>query len=119
MFPDPSELEITPQELHDVRSSDEPPPFRLVDCREEDEFAICRIDGAELVPLSRFAELAPTRLLDDPKSADLPVVVYCHHGMRSLHATTFLRENGLGRTWSLSGGIDLWSTRIDPAVPRY
>lgn len=119
MLPDETDLEITPHELARLRDSANPPDFRLVDCREEDEFALCRIDGAELVPLSRFAELAPAKLLASDDSAETPVIIYCHHGMRSLQATGFLRERGHGRVWSLAGGIDLWSTQVDPEVPRY
>ncbi len=117
MFPPPDEAEITPTELQSLLSSDDSPAFRLIDCREEDEYAICRIGDAELIPLSRFAEEASTKLLAD--EAPLPVIVYCHHGIRSMNATLYLREKGLTNTWSLAGGIDLWSTQIDPAVPRY
>ncbi|MEM6917339.1 MAG: rhodanese-like domain-containing protein [Verrucomicrobiota bacterium] len=115
MFPDPEETEITPVELQTLLKDDSAPEFRLIDCREEDEFAICRIDGAVLTPLSRFAELGPTAIPD----TDMPAIVYCHHGMRSLQATHFLRQKGFDKVWSLAGGIDLWSTQIDPEVPRY
>ncbi|MEM9018801.1 MAG: rhodanese-like domain-containing protein, partial [Verrucomicrobiota bacterium] len=69
---------------------------------------------AKLVPLTRFGELAPALL-----TIDKPLIVYCHHGMRSLHATNYLREQGASKTWSLAGGIDLWSSQIDPDIPRY
>jgi rhodanese-related sulfurtransferase len=36
-----------------------------------------------------------------------------------MNATLFLRERGLKQVWSLAGGIDLWSSQIDPEVPRY
>jgi rhodanese-related sulfurtransferase len=39
--------------------------------------------------------------------------------MRSMHATLFLRQHGKQESWSLAGGIDLWSRQIDPQVPRY
>ncbi|MEI6537535.1 MAG: rhodanese-like domain-containing protein, partial [Verrucomicrobiaceae bacterium] len=54
MFPSPEKLEISCEELQALREAGE--PFRLVDCREEDEWNICRIEGAELAPLSSFAE---------------------------------------------------------------
>ena len=102
------------------RGDDVASPLRLIDCREEDEFAFNRIDGAELIPLSRFAELAPAKLLDGGGDAkQTPLVIYCHHGMRSLQATHFLRQRGLEKVWSLASGIDAWSQQIDPAVPRY
>jgi rhodanese-related sulfurtransferase len=50
---------------------------------------------------------------------DAEIVCYCHHGVRSLTAASILRQAGFGRAVSLAGGIDLWSRRIDPSVPRY
>lgn len=120
LLPSPADYEITPSELAALMkgaSEGGEYPIRLVDCREEDEFAVCRIEGAELVPLSRFAEEAVRRFRSPDD--DRPIVVYCHHGMRSLHATAFLRERGHNQTWSLAGGIDLWSRQIDSSVPRY
>lgn len=110
--PDPDSAEITPEDTA-AWLAKAPADFQLVDCREPDEWALCRIDGATLVPLSQFAELAPSHL-----TPDRPVVVYCHHGMRSLRATHWLRSKGY-EAWSLAGGIDAWSDLIDPAVPRY
>src|SRR5690606_36432708 len=104
-------------ELAALRDDPGAPAIRLIDCREEDEHAFCRIEGAELVPLSHVAEEASPRLL---KTGDArPLVIYCHHGMRSLRATSFLREKGRSEVWSLAGVIDLWSRQIDPGVPRY
>lgn len=115
MFPSTDDLEITPVELQSILGSDNPEEFHLIDCREEDEFAICKIEGAKLLPLSNFAATASDYL----KGSELPTVVYCHHGMRSMNATVFLRQQGFDNVWSLAGGIDLWSTQIDPGVPRY
>ena len=89
--------------------------LRLIDCREADEWQICHIDGAELVPLSNFAELAP-RKLGDPEA---PIIVYCHHGVRSLHATQWLRRAGYAQAQSLMGGIDRWADLVDPEMSRY
>lgn len=116
MLPSENDLEITVEEAATILA-DEVQEIRLVDCREDDEFQHCRIEGAELVPLSRFAEMAASRLLEIPDSA--PVIVYCHHGMRSMSATQFLRQKGRHRVWSLRGGIDAWSAKIDPTIPRY
>jgi adenylyltransferase/sulfurtransferase len=116
MLPATDEFEITPAALDALLQAPDAPAFRLIDCREEDEFSLCRIEGAELYPLSRFAD-APAGLLaaDD----DRALIVYCHHGMRSMNATLFLRNRGKEKVWSLAGGIDLWSKTIDPTVPRY
>lgn len=93
--------------------------IRLIDCREPDEHALCRIEGADLIPLSRFAEESAHRLPDPTDDSAPALIVYCHHGMRSLNATRFLRQKGHRRVWSLRGGIDAWSQEIDPSVPRY
>jgi len=111
MLPSTEENEITAADLQPILEE-----VRLIDCREDDEFAHCRIEGADLVPLSRFAELSLSILSPDDER---PVVVYCHHGMRSMNATQYLRQRGLEKVWSLAGGIDHWSITIDPDVPRY
>lgn len=87
----------------------------LLDCREQDEFETARIQGATLVPMSELA----TRVgeLDAHKTRD--VVVYCHHGGRSLRVAMWLRQQGFPRAVSMAGGIDQWSQQIDPAIPRY
>lgn len=87
--------------------------FLLVDVREQWEYDTCRIEGAKLVPLSTLpASLAALEQAED-------VVVYCHHGMRSLDATVWLRGQGIEKARSMSGGIERWSAEIDPRVPRY
>ncbi len=116
MFPPVDEFEIDVVGLSALRESDE--LLRLIDCREDDEFAFNRIDGAELIPLSQFAELAPAKLIGEVVE-QTPVVIYCHHGMRSLQATHFLRQRGVEKVWSMAGGIDAWSQEIDAEVPRY
>jgi len=110
------EFEIDVVALSALRESDQ--IFRLIDCREDDEFAFNRIEGAELIPLSQFAELAPAKLIGK-EAGQIPLVIYCHHGMRSLQATHFLRQHGVENVWSMSGGIEAWSLQIDPEVPRY
>lgn len=87
--------------------------FHFVDVREPEEFAMARIEGARLIPMRSVpAALAE---LDD----DRPVVVFCHHGVRSLNVANWLREHGIEQVWSMAGGIDLWSLQIDAKVPRY
>ena len=89
--------------------------FLLLDCRENDEYATARIEGATLLPMgelaARAAELAPHK--------NRSIVVHCHHGGRSLRVAQWLRQQGFSQTQSMAGGIDQWSTDIDPAVPRY
>jgi len=85
----------------------------LLDVREAEEHAHCAIEGSIHLPLGtlsvRLAILNPA----------IPIVVYCHHGVRSLAAVRMLRAKGFGKASSLRGGIDLWTTQIDPSLSRY
>ncbi len=113
--PDPDgQIEIGAGQLNGLLGSGAV-PLRLIDCREPDEWQLCRIDGAELVPLSEL----PAKSAGWDPAAEEHLVVYCHLGMRSLQASQFLRARGFAKTFSLAGGIDAWSTEIDPSVPRY
>ncbi len=89
--------------------------IRLIDCREEDEFALCKIPGAELISLSTFAYVAPERLTNKAE----PILIYCHHGMRSMTAAQYLDKRGYQNVSSLAGGIDAYARLIDPTIPRY
>jgi adenylyltransferase/sulfurtransferase len=104
-------FEVEPGDL--ARWREEGRDLQLVDVRQPVEHDIAHLSGATLLPLaelpSRVAELDPAR----------PVVVYCHHGPRSLRATQWLRQQGFPRVASLAGGIDAWSVEVDPAMPRY
>jgi rhodanese-related sulfurtransferase len=108
-------MEVSPEELKELLEREGPRPFRLIDVREEEEFRICRLEWAELIPLAMLAQEAPIRLIDKDK----PIVVYCHHGMRSSYAAEFLRSHGYEHVYNLTGGIDAWSELVDPSVPRY
>ena len=114
MLPHPSQSEeISPQLLSELLESQE--VFTLIDCRELDEWHFNRIEGARHYPLSKFPEMAQTLLTQ----SESPMVVYCHHGMRSLHATRWLRQHGCQNVFSLQGGIATWSAEIDPSIPCY
>ncbi len=107
-------MEIGWDELSEALAG-QPRP-RLVDCREADEWEICHIEGAQLVPLSSFAENGVPKLGPDKEQW---LVVYCHHGVRSLKATGWLRQQGYHYTQSLRGGIDLWAECVEPTMRRY
>lgn len=102
---------ITVHDLQRLRATGE--ALTLLDVREVFEDEIARIDGRTLLPLGEL----PTRLNEIPKTND--IVVYCHSGMRSAHATQLLQQAGFGRVFNLTGGIEAWSSEIDPTVPRY
>lgn len=105
-----SPLEITASELFDELAAPQPP--LLIDVRNPWEHEVARIEGSTLIPLDSLS----SRL--DEIGADRAVVVYCHHGMRSLMAAETLQQAGR-EARSLQGGIDHWSRSIDPDVPRY
>ena len=85
----------------------------LLDVREPQEFAFNRIEGAQLIPLGEL----PSRYNELDTEAE--IVVYCHHGIRSLQGAYFLLQMGFKRVKNLTGGIDAWSLQVDPRIPRY
>jgi len=105
------DLQIQPRELK--QRLDRGDNFLLVDVREPWEHEMCRIEGAKPIPMSALA--ANLALLEQAEE----VVLYCHHGNRSLDAATWLRTQGVERAKSLIGGIERWAKEIDPRVPRY
>ena len=102
--------EITPRELAELLGRPDAP--LLVDVREPHEHAHARIEGARLIPLATLARAISSM----PRDGN--IVVYCHHGIRSAHAVDILRAAGVPAR-NLSGGIDRWSTEVDPSVRRY
>lgn len=105
--------QISPKELARWLANDR--PVYLLDVRQPSEHELAAIGGSVLVPLdelpARAAEVSP------PTGALL--VVYCHHGVRSLRAAALLHQLGHADVASLAGGIDAWSCEVDPGVPRY
>jgi len=88
----------------------------LIDVREPSEHAIASIEGAELIPMNTV----PLRLAElDARAEAGTLIVFCHHGIRSLNVVNWLRGQGVAACQSMAGGIDVWSAMIDPRVPRY
>jgi rhodanese-related sulfurtransferase len=87
---------------------------RLLDVREPWEFATARIEGSVAMPMGDVPARAHQEL--DPEER---LVVLCHHGMRSMNVTVWLRNQGFEQVQSLRGGIEAWSAEVDPNVPRY
>ena len=85
----------------------------LVDVREQWEWDLARIEGATLIPLRELESRASELNQDDE------IVIYCHMGVRSLKAVFYLQQRGFTNLKNLSGGIDAWSSTVDPNVPRY
>lgn len=88
--------------------------FTLLDVREPWEFETARIGGAKLMPMGDVPSRAHQEL--DP---DDHIVVMCHHGVRSMNVTVWLRQQGFENAQSMRGGIDAWSRRVDEKVPKY
>jgi rhodanese-related sulfurtransferase len=87
---------------------------RLIDVREPWEFATAHIEGSVPMPMGDVAARAHQEL--DP---DERLVVVCHHGQRSMNVAIWLRNQGFEQAQSLRGGIEAWSTEVDPKVGRY
>jgi len=107
--------EITPSDTLTLFTTSENAEYLLLDCRTEEEYLIAKISQAKLIPMQeiseRLDELEPWK----PKR----VIVHCHHGVRSLRVAKWLRERGFEKAQSLKGGIEAWSTEIDPSIPKY
>ena len=52
-------------------------------------------------------------------SQSLELVIYCHHGVRSMVAANWLAARGLSNVTNLDGGIDAWTQHVDPTTPAY
>ena len=104
--------EITPADLHEKLSSGQ--QLQLIDVREPEEFAICKLPESKLIPLGeipkRYSEIDP----------EAEVIVICHHGFRSAQAIQFLSQRfGFTNLINLKGGIHAWAEQVDPEMPVY
>lgn len=105
--------QISPEDVKAKLDAGE--PVVLLDVRQPEEYAHCRLPGSQLIPLGELVRRASE--VEVPDGAT--VVVYCHHGVRSLSGALILQQAGLENVASMAGGIEAWSLRIDPTVPRY
>ncbi|RAJ04118.1 adenylyltransferase/sulfurtransferase [Chitinophaga skermanii] len=88
-------------------------PFQLIDVREEVEWDICHINDSKLIPMNTV----PRHLGEIDKFQ--PVVLICHHGMRSRSVANFLVDEGYKDVYNVTGGIHAWANKIDPAMRQY
>jgi rhodanese-related sulfurtransferase len=103
---------ITVEELKARR--DAGAKLRLIDVREPSEYNVAQIEDSELKPLGQIQQWS-----QELKDKDEEIVIHCHHGMRSERACQYLSAQGFNNVKNLIGGIDDWSLKIDPLVPRY
>lgn len=102
--------DLTPAQAADRLASDSPP--LLLDVREDWERQVAAIPESVHIPLGEL----PGRLAELPETG---IIVYCHHGGRSLQAALWLEQQGFDDVANLDGGIDAWSRSIDDSIPRY
>lgn len=105
--------EISVEELK--RRLDTGEPIVVLDVREQDEWDICHIEGAKLVPLSTL----PDHIGELKTNGQPMIVLHCHKGVRSMRALHYLRSQGIENVKSLAGGIDAWAEKIQPNMARY
>jgi rhodanese-related sulfurtransferase len=104
-------LQIDGPALDKIRRENQ--DLTILDVREPWEVAICAIPGSINVPLSTL----PQNLDNLPGRG--PLVVLCHHGMRSMQAVAWLRQNGFENATNLQGGIDAWARQVDTSMATY
>lgn len=103
--------DVIPEQLREWLVQGRAP--RLIDVRDESEWAICHLPGAELMPVRQIADWCAHL---DPQQE---ILLYCHHGIRSLHAAMTLATKGFAHVMHLRGGLDAYSLRADPSMLRY
>ncbi|MEM1221354.1 MAG: rhodanese-like domain-containing protein [Verrucomicrobiota bacterium] len=85
----------------------------FLDVREDTELEFCRINGAIHIPMGQI----PERM--DALPRDEKLIVFCHHGMRSLNVVQYLEAQGFDNAINMTGGIDAWATDVDSSIGRY
>jgi rhodanese-related sulfurtransferase len=106
------DFEISPSQVKALQQSGQ--EVLLLDVREPWEFETSQIEGSKHIPMGDVPARAHQEL--DP---DEHIVVLCHHGVRSLSVTNWLRQQGFEKVQSMRGGIDGWARTVDPKVPLY
>jgi adenylyltransferase/sulfurtransferase len=94
--------EISVEETHQLLGKKE--PVVLLDIREKEEIALEYIDGATFLPQGFLNEKVENLLPDK----NIPVVVYCAGGIRSLAAAKLMKEKGYTNVFSMAKGINGW-----------
>lgn len=88
------------------------PPVML-DVREAWEIERAALEGAIWMPMREV----PSRVTELNAAAE--IVVVCHHGVRSFHIARLLEQQGFGRVYNLSGGVEGWARQVDPTMQTY
>ena len=101
--------DIEAADLHEMMSKQ---AITLVDVRNDDEVARGIIEGAMHLQLA----LLPAQF--ESLNHNLPIVFYCHSGVRSAHAAAFLGEKGLSNVYNLTGGVLAWAKAGYPFLTK-
>jgi rhodanese-related sulfurtransferase len=104
-------MQIEPRALAEKLASGE--RVNLLDIRTREEFETVKIEGAQF-----FTQELMQRIMSAWSRDDL-LVIYDHAGERSLDAAAYFQGHDFGNVRVLRGGIDAWSTEVDPKLPRY
>lgn len=107
--------DLHPTEAQQLLQSE--PEALLLDVREPWEVALASLPLPAQQQLHVPMASLPARLAEIPRAQ--PIVCICHHGARSAQVVAFLLGRGYARVYNLAGGIEAWSTQVDPSVPRY
>ena len=105
-------IENTPQEVKDLIDNSKNQPL-ILDVREQWEYDICHIENSVHIPMGKIAEMS------GKLETDRAIIVVCHHGIRSRMVAKYLVTKGFADVINLTGGIDAWSSNVDPSVPKY
>lgn len=111
--------QITVQDLQQILQAHAPDTLQLIDVREPQELDIANLNhlGFRNYPLSQYQIWSASIVADlDPHH---PTYVLCHHGVRSAQMSQWLIQQGFTQVRNIVGGIDAWSSQIDPQIPFY
>ena len=104
-------MQIEPRDLANRLAAGE--SVYLLDVRTREEYDAVKLPGAHL-----FTQELMQEILGNTSRTNL-FVVYDHTGARSMDAAAYFQGHGFENVKSLRGGIDAWSTEVDPKLPRY
>lgn len=109
--------EVTPRQAKAML--DEGANVLVIDVRLKPEWDFAHIKGSVLVPLDELEARAGEIQSMVEENPGCSVLTLCHHGVRSLKAAAFLREQGIADVKSIAGGMELWSLGADASIKRY
>ncbi len=106
--------ELTPQQVQ-TKLIEADDTLLVLDVREPHERETVAITPSVHIPMGDVPRSLPQL---ESHAEDL-IIVYCHHGVRSMQVTAFLRQQGFEQVMNMAGGIDRWARELDPAMKRY